>query len=82
MEFLANLYWPFVLLRDAVLATSYNLAAFRSGPAGGPDLPGALLTLIFWLGGSALLRWVLIASTGSTSIYGPLAAIAVWSGSI
>jgi membrane protein len=37
-------------------------------------LPGAGLTLLLWLGGSALLRLVLGLSIGSTSIYGPLAA--------
>ena len=38
------------------------------------DLPGAVLTLALWIGGSVALRLALSASTGSTSIYGPLAA--------
>jgi membrane protein len=68
------LYWPVVLLGTAAaLAVLFHLAVpvrtrWRS------DLPGAALTLLLWLGGSALLRMVLGLSIGSTSIYGPLAA--------
>ena len=43
-------------------------------PGGAASLPGAALTLLLWLGGSALLRLVLGLSIGSASIYGPLAA--------
>src|SRR5690606_6001662 len=38
------------------------------------DLPGAVLALLLWIGGSYLLRFVLAESIGGTSIYGPLAA--------
>jgi membrane protein len=39
------------------------------------NLPGATLTLLLWIFGSFLLRWVLTTTAGeSTSIYGPLAA--------
>jgi membrane protein len=68
------LYWPVVLVGTAAaLALLFHLAVpvrtrWRS------DLPGAALTLLLWLGGSALLRLVLGLSIGSTSIYGPLAA--------
>jgi membrane protein len=68
------LYWPVVLVGTAVaLAALFHLAVpvrgrWRAG------LPGAVLTLLLWLGGSALLRLVLGLSIGSTSIYGPLAA--------
>jgi membrane protein len=68
------LYWPVVLVGTAAaLAALYHLAVpvrtrWRS------DLPGAALTLLLWLGGSALLRLVLGLSIGSSSIYGPLAA--------
>jgi len=74
LEVLGYLYWPVVLLGSvALLATLYHLAvpvrtSWRS------DLPGAALTLLLWLAGSALLRLVLGLSIGSTSIYGPLAA--------
>ena len=71
---LGYLYWPVVLVGTAAaLATLYHLAVpVRSRWRG--DLPGAALTLLLWLGGSALLRLVLGYSIGSTSIYGPLAA--------
>lgn len=74
LSVLGRLYWPVVLLGTvAVLATLFHLAVpvrqrWRR------DLPGAALTLLLWLGGSALLRLVLGRSVGTTSIYGPLAA--------
>jgi membrane protein len=74
LEMVAQLYWPVVLLGSACfLATLYHLstpvrARWRAA------LPGALLTLLVWLGGSALLRLVLDQSVATTSIYGPLAA--------
>jgi membrane protein len=80
LEIVSNLYWPVVLLGSVcVLATLYHLAIpvrtrWRA------DLPGAALTLLMWIGGSALLRLVLGLSTG-TSIYGPLAApiaVLIW----
>jgi membrane protein len=70
----AYLYWPVVLVGTVVaLAALYHLAVpvrtrWRS------ELPGAALTMLLWLGGSALLRLVLGLSIGSSSIYGPLAA--------
>jgi membrane protein len=69
-----GLYWPVVLISTVVvLASLYHLAVpLRTRLRA--NLPGALLTLLIWLGGSALLRFVLGQSVGSTSIYGPLAA--------
>ena len=43
--------------------------------------PGAALTLLMWIGGSALLRLVLSLSAGGSTIYGPLAApiaVLIW----
>jgi membrane protein len=74
LEVVGLLYWPVVLLGSiCFLATLYHVSVpvrtrWRA------DLPGAVVTLGFWIGGSALLRVVLGASTGTTSIYGPLAA--------
>lgn len=76
LDFLNDLYWPVVLiLSTAFVATLYHIAV----PLRSPwlhDLPGSVLALAMWIGGSYLLRWVLGASIGgeSTSIYGPLAA--------
>jgi membrane protein len=76
-----HLYWPVVLLGSvALLATLYHLAVPVRTPWPS-DLPGAALTLLMWLAGSALLRLVLGFSIGTTSIYGPLAApiaVLVW----
>ena len=39
------------------------------------NLPGAVFSLVMWIVGSYLLRWVLmVTATDSRSIYGPLAA--------
>ena len=81
LEMVSNLYWPVVLLGSvAVLATLFHLAVPVRTPWRS-DLPGAALTLLLWLAGSALLRLVLGLSIGTTSIYGPLAApiaVLVW----
>jgi membrane protein len=46
------------------------------------NLPGATLTLVMWVFGSAVLRWFLtVSASDSTSIYGPLAApiaVMIW----
>jgi membrane protein len=80
-ELIASLYWPVVLVGSVcILATLYHLSVpVRSHWRG--ELPGAALTLLMWLGGSALLRLVLSLSTGGSSIYGPLAApiaVLIW----
>lgn len=76
-----NLYWPVVLLGSVFfLATLYHFSVpVRSRLRA--DLPGAALALAIWVVGSVLLRVVLNASAGSTSIYGPLAApiaVLIW----
>jgi len=80
-EWLGRLYWPTVLvLTIAFITTLYHLSVpvrthWRY------DVPGAVLTMLFWLGGSWLLRVVLAGSIGSSSIYGPLAApiaVLIW----
>jgi membrane protein len=74
LDFIAALYWPFVLLGSAcMLATLYHLSVpvrtrWRA------DLPGAAITVAMWVGGSVLLRLVLSKSIGTPTIYGPLAA--------
>ena len=81
LDFLGGLYWPVVLLGAAVfLAGVYDRSLplrsrWRSG------LPGAALALLIWVVGSVLLRVALNASSGSTTIYGPLAtpiAVLLW----
>lgn len=81
LEAIGTLYWPVVLLFSVFfLATLYHFSVpVRTRLRA--DLPGAVVTLLLWVGGSALLRLVLNASAGSTTIYGPLAApiaVLIW----
>ena len=70
---LTAFYWPVVTLGGvALLATLYHV----STPVRTPwkrDLPGAALALVIWVLASYVLRAVIGASIGGTSIYGPLA---------
>ncbi len=75
LDFMNELYWPIVIvLGICFLATLYHVSvpvrtSWRF------NLPGAALTMVIWIFGSFLLRWVLTSTAGdSTSIYGPLAA--------
>jgi membrane protein len=75
VDVLNELYWPTVLvLCICFLATLYHVSvpvrtSWRF------NIPGAALTMFFWILGSYLLRWLLTETAGnSTSIYGPLAA--------
>jgi membrane protein len=75
VDFLNELYWPVVVaLCVCFLATLYHVSvpvrtSWRF------NLPGAALTMVIWIFGSYLLRWLLTSTAkGSTSIYGPLAA--------
>lgn len=69
----ASVYWSLVTLGGvAMLATLYHV----STPVRTPwkrDLPGAVLALVIWVLASYVLRAVISASIGGTSIYGPLA---------
>jgi membrane protein len=79
------LYWPLMLtVLAAFLNTLYHLAVPVRTPWS-QDLPGTVLALLLWLGGSALLRDYVsttFSDTNSTnSLYGGLAAavaILVW----
>lgn len=78
---LLALYWPVVTVGGvALLATLYHI----STPVRTPwvrDLPGAAAALAIWVGASFVLRAVLSASIGGTSIYGPLSApivVLIW----
>jgi membrane protein len=74
-DFLLSFYWPFVgVICICFLATLYHVSVpvrtrWRF------NLPGAVFSLVMWIVGSYLLRWVLtVTAIGSRSIYGPLAA--------
>lgn len=80
-QFVLNLYWPVVtLLTVASLATLYHVATPRRS-RWVHGLPGGVLALVIWVVASFVLREVIGASVGGTSIYGPLAAsivVLIW----
>lgn len=74
-DFLLAFYWPVVVvLCICFLATLYHVSVpVRTNWTF--NLPGATFSLVAWVVGSYVLRWVLQATAaGSHSIYGPLAA--------
>jgi membrane protein len=74
VSFLDALYWPVAPLLTILSLTSlFHISAPLRTPWR-RDLPGALLTLTIWFGGSYVIRWIIAKSVGGTSIYGPLAA--------
>ncbi len=83
LDFVMNLYWPVVLvLSVAFITTLYHLSV-PVRTSWRYDIPGAVFTLLAWIAGSWLLRWILLNFVGqdSMSIYGPLAApiaILIW----
>ncbi|UGY94266.1 YihY/virulence factor BrkB family protein [Streptomyces gobiensis] len=67
-------YWPVVVvLSIAFLTTLFHVSV----PVRSPwreDIPGALVALLMWLGGSFLLRVFLSGTVAGPTIYGSLAA--------
>jgi membrane protein len=81
LDFLIGFYWLVTPVLTIVSLTSlYHISA----PVRTPwkrDLPGAVLTLLIWFGGSFVIRWIIAMSVGGASIYGPLAApivVMIW----
>ncbi len=79
---LNQLYWPVVVLLCVCFTATLYHASVPVRTSWRYNLPGAALTLLIWIAGSAVLRWVLtITASDSTSIYGPLAApiaVMIW----
>ncbi len=74
-DLVMTFYWPIVIvLCICFLATLYHVSVpVRMNWAF--NLPGATFSLVAWIAGSFVLRWVLtITAAESRSIYGPLAA--------
>ena len=81
LDWLIGYYWLVVpVLSVTGLTSLYHVSV----PVRRPwwrDAPGAVLALVIWIGGSFVVRGVLSASVGGSSIYGPLAApivILIW----
>lgn len=68
-------YWPVIIVVCiCFLATLYHVSV-PVRTKWSFNLPGATFTLVVWVVGSGVLRWVLTATAAdSKSIYGPLAA--------
>ena len=81
-DFVMTFYWPVVVLVCiCFLATLYHVSVpVRTNWSF--NLPGATFSLLAWVAGSYLLRWVLtVTAADSKSIYGPLSApiaILIW----
>jgi membrane protein len=81
-DFVSAFYWPVVVVVCiCFLATLYHVSVpVRTNWSF--NLPGATFSLVAWIVGSYLLRWVLtVTAADSRSIYGPLAApiaVLVW----
>ena len=74
-DFALSFYWPIVVvLCICFLATLYHVSVpVRTNWSF--NLPGATFSLLAWVAGSYLLRWILtLTAADSKSIYGPLAA--------
>ncbi len=82
LDALNALYWPVVVVLCVVFTATLYHVSVPVRTSWRYNLPGAALTLVFWIAGSWVLRWFLTASAGeSTSIYGPLAtpiAVMIW----
>jgi membrane protein len=80
--FVMGFYWPTVVVVSiCFLATLYHVSVpVRTNWSF--NLPGAVFSLVAWVVGSYLLRWVLTATASdSRSIYGPLSApiaVLIW----
>ena len=75
VDFLNSLYWPVVIVACVCfLATLYHVSVpVRTNWSF--NLPGAVFSLVCWVLGSFVLRWILtVTAAESRSIYGPLAA--------
>ncbi|MBA8794902.1 membrane protein [Friedmanniella endophytica] len=81
LEPIGLLYWPVMVLGSVLFLIALYRIAVPARTRWRGHLPGAALSLAIWVGGSVLLRYVLGISSGSTTIYGPLAApiaILIW----
>lgn len=80
---LGNFYWPTVLLLMVGFITTLYHLSVPVRTSWRYDVPGAVLTVLVWIGGSWVLREFLqrVVGENSGSIYGPLAApivVLIW----
>lgn len=67
-------YWPVVLLLSIIFLTTLFHVSVPVRSPWREDIPGALVALLMWVGGSFLLRLYLTNTVEGPTIYGSLAA--------
>ncbi|MDK1475242.1 YihY/virulence factor BrkB family protein [Streptomyces sp. 549] len=67
-------YWPTVLLLSVVFLTTLFHVSVPVRSPWREDIPGAMVSLLMWVGGSFLLRIYLTSTVEGPTIYGSLAA--------
>lgn len=67
-------YWPVILLLSIVFLTTLFHVSVPVRSPWQEDIPGALVALLMWVGGSFLLRLYLTSTVEGPTIYGSLAA--------
>lgn len=77
VQWLMSFYWPLVGGLTILGFATFFYVAPPVKTSWLRDVPGAVLTLVIWVGSAVVLRAVLGASVGGASIYGPLAATIV-----
>lgn len=74
LDLLVQLYWPMVgVLGILSLTGLFHVATPERSPYW-RDLPGALFTVVLWVGGSMVIRLWAQGASGGTSVFGPLTA--------
>lgn len=74
LDIIVRAYWPAVGALGLFSLTALFHFATPSRSPFWRDFPGALLTVLCWVGGSVLIRSWAEAATGSWSVFGPLSA--------
>src|SRR4051812_46175512 len=70
LDALNALYWPIVVLLCVIFTATLYHVSVPVRTSWRYNLPGAALTLLIWVVGSAVLRWFpTVSASGSTSIY-------------
>lgn len=74
LDWLGEAYWPVVLFASVLVLGSLLYLSTPVRNRWRAHLPGAILAVLIWVLGSWGLRWAILLISGSTSIFGPLAA--------
>lgn len=81
VKWIGALYWPIVVVLSVASLTTLFWISVPVPNSWWRGVPGAVLALLGWVGGSFVVRIVLDWSVGGWSIYGPLTAsivVLIW----